>query len=263
MADEARDTYQRALEAQTRRRLGEVRRRDYAARGTARADAGAALISVSSRQCGQLQTLAVNSWQFSRTVRQSGIVTTARTASARCGSLFRAPSNGIEQWRHARAAETRAVRAASRQRLRAMPDGCVMQRSRSASSARRARRAATSSNAPRDQIADGLMTRARLDAQSDHWRTCGCRSRPLQPAVPGLLPKRTTSWLPREDIVQFEEIERCRSVPVLGVEKVRLTGGEPLLRRDLPALIERSHARPIRDLAMTTNAVLLKPATTI
>jgi cyclic pyranopterin phosphate synthase len=43
----------------------------------------------------------------------------------------------------------------------------------------------------------------------------------------------------------------------LGVDKVRLTGGEPLLRRDLPKLVSMLSAKPLRDLAMTTNGVLL------
>jgi cyclic pyranopterin phosphate synthase len=76
------------------------------------------------------------------------------------------------------------------------------------------------------------------------------------------MPEEDYLWLPREDILQFEEIERLvDQFLMLGVEKVRLTGGEPLLRRDLPHLIERlSRKGEIRDLAMTTNAVLLKPA---
>jgi cyclic pyranopterin phosphate synthase len=73
------------------------------------------------------------------------------------------------------------------------------------------------------------------------------------------MPEQDYVWLPREDILQFEEIERLVDVFVaLGVDKVRLTGGEPLLRRDLPSLISRLAARPaIRDLALTTNGVLL------
>jgi len=73
------------------------------------------------------------------------------------------------------------------------------------------------------------------------------------------MPEAEYVWLPREDILQFEEIERLVDVFLdLGVDKVRLTGGEPLLRRDLPALVERLAARSrIRDLAMTTNGVLL------
>src|SRR5512134_135522 len=73
------------------------------------------------------------------------------------------------------------------------------------------------------------------------------------------MPEPEYVWLPREDILQFEEIETLVDVfTSLGVDKVRLTGGEPLLRRDLPDLIHKLAARPaIRDLAMTTNGVLL------
>jgi cyclic pyranopterin phosphate synthase len=76
------------------------------------------------------------------------------------------------------------------------------------------------------------------------------------------MPEADYLWLPREDILQFEEIERLvDQFLMLGVDKVRLTGGEPLLRRDLPDLVTRLAAKPaIRDFAMTTNAVLLAPA---
>jgi cyclic pyranopterin phosphate synthase len=75
------------------------------------------------------------------------------------------------------------------------------------------------------------------------------------------MPEADYLWLPREDILHFEEIDRLVDhFLALGVDKVRLTGGEPLLRRDLATLIERlAHKPAIRDLAMTTNAVLLKP----
>jgi cyclic pyranopterin phosphate synthase len=73
------------------------------------------------------------------------------------------------------------------------------------------------------------------------------------------MPEPEYVWLPREDILHFEEVEKLIDVfTSLGVDKVRLTGGEPLLRRDLPDLIQRLSTRPaIRDLAMTTNGVLL------
>jgi len=73
------------------------------------------------------------------------------------------------------------------------------------------------------------------------------------------MPEENYVWLPREDILQFEEIEQLVDVFLgLGVDKVRLTGGEPLLRRDLPDLVARLARREgIRDLAMTTNGVLL------
>jgi cyclic pyranopterin phosphate synthase len=73
------------------------------------------------------------------------------------------------------------------------------------------------------------------------------------------MPEQDYVWLPREDVLQFEEIEALVDVFLTqGVDKVRLTGGEPLLRRDVPLLVERLAKRPaIRDLAMTTNGVLL------
>jgi GTP 3',8-cyclase len=54
------------------------------------------------------------------------------------------------------------------------------------------------------------------------------------------MPEPDYVWLPREDILQFEEIDRLVDVFLdLGVDKVRLTGGEPLLRKDVPDLVER------------------------
>ncbi len=66
-------------------------------------------------------------------------------------------------------------------------------------------------------------------------------------------------FLPREKILQFEEIVRLvRIFADLGVEKIRITGGEPLLRRDLPELIRMiSEVEGIRDIALTTNGTLL------
>ena len=73
------------------------------------------------------------------------------------------------------------------------------------------------------------------------------------------MPEEEYVWLPREEILHFEEISRLVDVFIeLGTDKVRLTGGEPLLRRDLPALIRQLAAKPgLRDLAITTNGVLL------
>lgn len=75
------------------------------------------------------------------------------------------------------------------------------------------------------------------------------------------MPEAEYVWLPREDILQFEEIEALVDVFLdLGVDKVRLTGGEPLLRRDVTDLVSRLAARErLRDFAMTTNGVLLAP----
>jgi cyclic pyranopterin phosphate synthase len=73
------------------------------------------------------------------------------------------------------------------------------------------------------------------------------------------MPEEEYGWLPRDEILQFEEIDRLVGVFTgLGVDKVRLTGGEPLLRRDLPRLVRLLAARPaLRDIALTTNGVLL------
>jgi len=75
------------------------------------------------------------------------------------------------------------------------------------------------------------------------------------------MPEEEYVWLPREQILGFEEIALLTDAFVdLGVDRVRLTGGEPLLRRDLPDLVGLLSARGgIRDLAMTTNGVLLAP----
>jgi len=66
-------------------------------------------------------------------------------------------------------------------------------------------------------------------------------------------------WLPREDVLHFEETSALVDLFLsLGVDKVRLTGGEPLLRRDVPALVRMLAPKPgLRDLALTTNGVLL------
>src|SRR5215218_1633460 len=73
------------------------------------------------------------------------------------------------------------------------------------------------------------------------------------------MPEPDYAWLPRESILDFEEIALLvDAFTAQGVDRVRITGGEPLLRRDLPRLIELLAARPaVRDLALTTNGVLL------
>jgi len=73
------------------------------------------------------------------------------------------------------------------------------------------------------------------------------------------MPEEEYVWLPRDDMLTFEEMDRLvDTFADLGVDKVRLTGGEPLLRRDLDRLVRLLAANPrIRDLAMTTNGVLL------
>ncbi len=71
----------------------------------------------------------------------------------------------------------------------------------------------------------------------------------------------TVEFLPRASLLTFEEIERFVRVAALcGIDKIRLTGGEPLVRRDLPSLVARLAAVPgIRDVGLTTNGILLKP----
>jgi cyclic pyranopterin phosphate synthase len=76
------------------------------------------------------------------------------------------------------------------------------------------------------------------------------------------MPEEHYRWLPREDVLTFEEIARLLDLfRDLGVDRLRLTGGEPLLRRDLPELIAQLASRDwLRDLALTTNGVLLADA---
>jgi cyclic pyranopterin phosphate synthase len=67
------------------------------------------------------------------------------------------------------------------------------------------------------------------------------------------------AFMPRDELLTFEEVTRLvRVITRLGVEKVRLTGGEPLVRRDLPSLVAMLAAIDgVRDLTVTTNGVLL------
>ena len=73
------------------------------------------------------------------------------------------------------------------------------------------------------------------------------------------MPEDEYVWLPRESILTFEEIARLAQVFAgLGVHKVRLTGGEPLLRQDLATLVEMiTRVGGLTDLALTTNGLLL------
>src|SRR5215470_11948218 len=66
------------------------------------------------------------------------------------------------------------------------------------------------------------------------------------------MPESGVQFVSRSEILDFEEIERfARIAAGLGIDKLRVTGGEPLLRRDLPRLIEKLNAIPgIRDLAL-------------
>jgi GTP 3',8-cyclase len=73
------------------------------------------------------------------------------------------------------------------------------------------------------------------------------------------MPAEGLEWLPRDEVLSYEEIARLvRVLSEMGVDEVRLTGGEPLVRRDLPVLVSFLAGIPgVRDLSLTTNGVLL------
>src|SRR3954470_9495788 len=73
------------------------------------------------------------------------------------------------------------------------------------------------------------------------------------------MPEQNYVWLPRESILSFEEIGRLTGIfAKLGVDKLRLTGGEPLLRHDLPGLVSLlARHSALGDIALTTNGILL------
>ena len=74
------------------------------------------------------------------------------------------------------------------------------------------------------------------------------------------MPADGLPWLERDEILRFEEIERLvRVLVVLGIEDVRLTGGEPLVRREFPLLVRMlASIDALRDLSVTTNGYLLE-----
>jgi cyclic pyranopterin phosphate synthase len=74
------------------------------------------------------------------------------------------------------------------------------------------------------------------------------------------MPAEGLEWLPRSEVLSFEEIQRLvRILAAMGVCEVRLTGGEPLVRRDLPVLVGMLAETPgVEDLSLTTNGVLLE-----
>src|SRR5947208_17069194 len=73
------------------------------------------------------------------------------------------------------------------------------------------------------------------------------------------MPAEGLEWLPRDEVLSYEEIARLvRVLATMGVDEVRLTGGEPLVRRDLPVLVSMLAQTPgVDDLSLTTNGVLL------
>ncbi|HUU85170.1 MAG TPA: GTP 3',8-cyclase MoaA, partial [Phycisphaerae bacterium] len=76
------------------------------------------------------------------------------------------------------------------------------------------------------------------------------------------MPGEGIPWIPRAELLRYEEITRLvRIFASLGVSRIRLTGGEPLLRRDLPVLVRQlAGVEGIRDLTMTTNGFFLVDA---
>jgi cyclic pyranopterin phosphate synthase len=74
------------------------------------------------------------------------------------------------------------------------------------------------------------------------------------------MPEEGLQWLGRGDVLSYEEIERLVRLFVrIGVEEIRLTGGEPLVRADLPVLIEKlSQVEGLKSLSLTTNGFRLK-----
>src|SRR5947208_14653207 len=73
------------------------------------------------------------------------------------------------------------------------------------------------------------------------------------------MPAEGLEWLPRDEVLSYEEIARLvRVLATMGVDEVRLTGGEPLVRRDLPVLVSMlAETAGVEDLSLTTNGILL------
>jgi cyclic pyranopterin phosphate synthase len=74
------------------------------------------------------------------------------------------------------------------------------------------------------------------------------------------MPAEGLPWLKKAEILSYEEIERISRVAVaMGIEQIRLTGGEPLVRRDVPELVRQLRQIPgLRSLSLTTNGILLR-----
>lgn len=72
------------------------------------------------------------------------------------------------------------------------------------------------------------------------------------------MPEEGMQWLDKQALLRFEEIMRLAELFVrLGVQQIRLTGGEPLLRKDLPSLVRQLRVLPLQELAITTNGYAL------
>src|SRR5206468_9455557 len=74
------------------------------------------------------------------------------------------------------------------------------------------------------------------------------------------MPAEGLHWLKKAEILSYEELERIARVAVsMGIEQIRLTGGEPLVRRDVPDFIRQLRKiAGLRSLSLTTNGILLK-----
>ena len=80
----------------------------------------------------------------------------------------------------------------------------------------------------------------------------------MQLPLPLLHARGGLEWLRRDEILRFEEIARLVAIMAsIGVNEIRLTGGEPLVRRNLPELVRILAAIPgVADLSLTTNGIL-------
>jgi len=74
------------------------------------------------------------------------------------------------------------------------------------------------------------------------------------------MPAEGLPWLKKAEILSYEELERIARVAVsIGIEQIRLTGGEPLVRRDVPEFVRQlRQIEGLRSLSLTTNGILLK-----
>src|SRR5438270_2542381 len=116
------------------------------------------------------------------------------------------------------------------------------------------------SDPPRTRLEPTTPRRALVDSFGRHIRdmrisvTDRCNFRCVY-----CMPEEGMQWLKRETLLSFDEIERLARIGVdLGIDEIRLTGGEPTLRPGLPDLVARVSALPLRSLSLTTNGFLLK-----
>lgn len=106
------------------------------------------------------------------------------------------------------------------------------------------------------QIVNDTLHRPLRDLRISVIDRCNFR---CQYCMPAELFGPDFAFLPKSELLTYEEIERLAHIFVnIGVEKIRLTGGEPLLRKELPLLVKKlSSIDKLKDIALTTNGVLL------